>query len=284
MSETIEVAEAAAGEATIQSVHHEAESHADDAILPDAALHLEEAEWRALVSDFRRVRDARRGRYAADVRELPADPIRIATALGNAAEAEEPEHRRALLEDLVDLQAFVPDPPVVVAPPVPGGASDPVSDELLDRIRWRQAVVTAVLLGHASILGDHLAIRERWTPIGDARAAIDLVNDYREKQAVAIGSTAIYPISALVGFIGASLVGLGRPSIVGVLALGIGWPLAVRVGGAAGSFEAWLIRQTWRATRRASFLSLAAGLGSILVLPAVWGVLVAIAGARLALP
>jgi hypothetical protein len=284
VSETTQTAEGAGAEPTLASVHHEADSHAADATLPDAGLEIDEAEWRALVADFRAVRDGHRGRFAADARDLPADPVRVATALAKAAEAAPPADRRGFLEDLVDLQAFVPDPPAALAPAAPGAGSDPEADELLERIRWRQAVVTTVMLGHASILGDHNAIGARWTPIGDARSAIDLVNDYREEQTAAFGAMAFYPVAALIGFGVAIVTGLGRPSIVGLVALGLGWIAAAWIGIRAGAFEAWVVRQPWRGSRLASVLEVTVGLGALFVLPFVYGALVAIVGLRLGPP
>jgi hypothetical protein len=139
-------------------------------------------------------------------------------------------------------------------------------------------------MGHPSILGDHNAIGGRWTPIGDARAAIDLINVYREQQSVGIGATAIYPVAALVGFGVASLIGLGRPSIVGLVALGLGWLAAPLIGARAGAFEAWVTRQPWRESRLAAVMEIGVGLGSILALPFLFGIVAAIAGLRLGLP
>jgi hypothetical protein len=140
-----------------------------------------------------------------------------------------------------------------------------------------------MLLGHPSVLGDHNAIGGRWTPIGDARAAIDLVNAYREQQSVGIGAFAIYPIAALAGFGVASLVGAGRPSIVGLVALGLGWMAAPVIGSKAGALEAWVIRQPWRRSLRARAIELVTGVGVLFVLPVVFGVAMALAGARLGL-
>ena len=76
-----------------------------------------------LVDDFRRVRDRHRDRFVAPADELPADPARIATAYLNLAGALPVELRRHQLEDLVDLQAFVEEPPADLAPP--RGSSEP---------------------------------------------------------------------------------------------------------------------------------------------------------------
>jgi hypothetical protein len=284
MAETTRAAEEATVPDALVAAHREAESHAVDTILPDADLQIEPGERHALVIEFQRVRDAHRGRFVADLRDLPGDPVRVATALARAAEEAAPADRRHLLEDLVDLQAFIADPPPVVLPAAPGTASDPAVDELLERIRWRQATVTSILMGHPSILGDHNAIRGRWTPIGDARAAIDLVNAYRERQSLGIGAMAIYPVAAFVGFVAASVLAHGRPSIVGLAVLGLGWLLAPWLGTKAGAVEAWVQRHPWRGAPLAIAVELVTGIGTVFALPFIFGVVAAIAGALLGLP
>src|SRR4029079_865659 len=85
--------------------------------LPDDSGSMDPVEAQELVDAFRRVRDRHRGRYVAPARELPASPDRIATAYFTLAGTSLMEIRRQQLEDLVDLQAFVDDPPDDLAPP-----------------------------------------------------------------------------------------------------------------------------------------------------------------------
>jgi len=270
----------------IAAVDADSEGRLADVTLPDEALTIDATEAAELAAGFRRVRDAHRGRYAASLRELPGEPARIATALAMSAEKATPEERRHLLEDLFDLQAFVEDdaagalPVAAVAPAAP----DSDANRLLERIRWRQATLTAALMGHPSVLGDHNAIRDRWTTIGDARAAINLVNDYREKQTAGIGALSVYIVAAPIGLGLAWLTGLGRPSLVGIAGLVAGWFVAPFVGAAAGSIEAWIMRQPWRGSRIASAIEVVAGVGALIVVPVVWGFVVGVLGLRLGLP
>src|SRR5215216_6601896 len=85
MSETTAVSEGPSGTTPILAAEEDAASGTADAYLPDD-IQLEPAERQTLVADFRRVRDAYRGRFAVDVRELGGEPTRIATALALSAE------------------------------------------------------------------------------------------------------------------------------------------------------------------------------------------------------
>ena len=260
-----------------------ATAEATDATLPDESLTIGTAEARDLVRAFRRIRDAHRGQFAAPVGELPDDPARIATAIVVTLEAT-PTDSRHLLEDLVDLQSFVDDPPPGLRPPAEAVGPDEVADPLLERIRWRQATLIAFELGHPSVIGDHNAIRERWTAIGDARAAIDLVNRYREQQATGIGAMLAYPVSALVGCAAAIVTGTARPSLVGIGILGVGWLAAPYVGAAAGLLAAWIGRTRWRRSPVATIAEVVVGGGAIFLVPAIFGAIVAVVTSRLGAP
>lgn len=287
MSERVDPAAEPTAAETQAAIEADNRAKVADATLPDGTMTMERAERVELATAFRRIRDAHRGRFAAPAGELPADPVRVATAIGLSAENATPEERRRLLEDLVDLQAFVADdaagnvPLAAVAPAAPGAASDPDADLLLERIRWRQATLTAALLGHPSVLGDHNAIRGRWTPIGDARAAIDLVNDYREKQTAGIGAMASYVVAAPVGMGLAWLTGLGRPTGIGIGLLAAGWFASPYVGTAAGALEAWVLRRPWRGSALANAIEIVAGVGALIVVPVIFGFALAVIGQAL---
>ena len=268
----------------VEDVESDGSGEEPDVTLPDPSLTLDAAEARDLLRAFRRIRDAHSGQYAAPVTELPDDPVRVATAIVAGLDAATSEERRHLLEDLVDLQAFVDDPPVGLRPPADGTGPNAVTDPLLERIRWRQATLTAFELGHPSVIGDHNAIRDRWTPIGDARAAINLINTDREQQAAGIGAMLTYPVAALIGDGAAVLIGNARPSLVGIGILGLGWLAAPFVGAGAGHFEAWLGRSRWRRSRVTPMVELAVGGIAIFVAPAIFGAVVAVVVSRLGGP
>jgi hypothetical protein len=259
----------------------EADAHARERrpVLPEADAAIDPSEAQQLVEAFRRVRDRYRGRYVAPVDELPDRPDRIASAYFTLAGASSMEIRRHQLEDLVDLQAFVDDPPAVLAPPRVSsekGVTSP-ADPLIEAIRWRQAGIIAWAMNHPSTLGDHTAIRSRWTAIGEARAAIDLVNRYREEQTLGLGATALWLVAAPAGYVIAILLGLARPTIVALVILAIGWFASPAVGAAAGWFEWRVLRSTWMRTHPAVSepLEVAVGFGLIAGVPFVAGIVVA---------
>ena len=257
-------------------------------IVGEADAVMDPAEARDLVDEFRRVRDRHRGRFVAPAAELLADSVRIATAYLNLAGAATLELRRHQLEDLVDLQSFVDDPPADLAPP--RGSSEPgvtsPADPLIEAIRWRQAGVIAWANSHPSDLGAHNAIRGRWTAIGDARAAIDLVNRYREEQTLGTGATALWLVAAPAGYLIAILLGLAGPTIVALVLLAIGWLLSPFLGTVAGSFEWRVQRSAWMRTHPAISgpLEWGVGFGLIAGVPFVVGVVVAMVVSNLGWP
>ncbi|HXI80227.1 MAG TPA: hypothetical protein VNM34_05340 [Verrucomicrobiae bacterium] len=289
MADRLDRPQDATGDGTVAAAHRDADRHLQESTLPDSDLAVDAAEARELVTSFRRIRDTQRGRFVADVRDLPAEPVRVATAIASLGETATSDERRHLLEDLVDLQSFVVDAPASLNPPpgpsaptAPAAAANP----LLEQIRWKQAALMAYAMGHVSVLGDHNAIRGRWTPIGDARAAINLVNDYRESQAAGFGALSAWPIGALIGFGLAIVSGNARPAVVALVVLGVGWFAAAYLGAAVGLIEARIERSSLRRThpRLAGGLELVIGLGVIGIVPLVAGVAVTILATRLGLP
>ncbi|HEY7968541.1 MAG TPA: hypothetical protein VID95_01020 [Candidatus Limnocylindrales bacterium] len=257
-------------------------------IVGEADAVMDPAEARELVDGFRRVRERYRGRYVAPADELLADPARIATAYLNLAGAATLELRRHQLEDLVDLQSFVEDPPADLAPP--RGSSEPgvtsPADPLIEAIRWRQAGVIAWAMNNPSDVGAHNAIRGRWTAIGDARAAIDLVNRYREEQTLGLGATALWLVAAPAGYLIAILLGLARPTIVALVLLAIGWLVSPYLGTVAGSIEWRVQRSAWMRSHPAIAdpLERGVGFGLIAGVPFVAGIIVATVVSNLGWP
>jgi hypothetical protein len=257
-------------------------------VVGEADAAMDPAEARGLVDDFRRVRDRHRDRFVAPADELTADPARIATAYLNLAGALPVELRRHQLEDLVDLQAFVDDPPADLAPP--RGSSEPgvtsPADPLIEAIRWRQAGVIAWAMSHPSDVAAHNAIRGRWTAIGDARAAIDLVNRYRDDQTLGLGATALWLVAAPAGYLMAILLGLAGPTIVALVLLALGWLLSPFLGTMAGALEWRVQRSAWMRAHPAISGPLERGLGFGLIagVPFVAGVIVATAVSNLGWP
>lgn len=289
MADTPELPEDATADEVAAAVEVDTQSHLRQATLPDGSVRVGAAEARALVASFRRVRDTQRGRYAASIAELPADTIRIANAIAVIGEEVTPEERRHLLEDLVDLQAFVPDAPASLRPPPSSPGSEPAAataDPLLESIRWRQAALMAYAMGHASVVGDHNAIRDRWTAIGDARSAIDLVNKYRESQAGGFAAITAWLIGAPIGFGLAVITGTARPSIVAIVALAIGWLASPYLGAGVGLFEAKVERSAIRRSHPSLVgrLEVVVGLGVIALVPVIAGIVVTILATRLGLP
>jgi len=257
-------------------------------ILGEADAVMDPAEARDLVDEFRRVRDRHRDGFVAPSAELFTDPARIATAYLNLAGAATLDLRRHQLEDLVDLQSFVDDPPADLAPP--RGSSEPgvtsPADPLIEAIRWRQAGVIAWAMGHPSEVAAHNAIRGRWTAIGDARAAIDLVNHYRDEQTLGLGATALWLVAAPAGYLIAILLGLAGPTIVALVLLAIGWLLSPSLGSVAGAIEWRIQRSGWMRRHPAISEPLERGLGFGLIagVPFVAGVLVAMVVSNLCWP
>jgi len=288
MADTPELSQDATAEEIVAAVEEDTQRHLEQATLPDGTVTVDAAEARELVASFRRVRDTQRGRYAASITELPADALRIANAIAVIGEGVTPDERRHLLEDLVDLQAFVPDAPASLRPPPSSTGSEPAAtaDPLLESIRWRQAALMAYAMGHASVVGDHNAIRDRWTAIGDARSAIDLVNKYRESQAGGFAALTAWLIGAPIGFGLAVIAGTARPSIAAIIALGIGWLGAPYLGAGVGLFEAKVEGSAIRRSHPTLVgrLEVVVGLGVVALVPVIAGIVVTVLATRLGLP
>lgn len=257
------------------------------ATLPDRRLKVGAAEASELVAAFRRVRDGHRGRYVAPTADLPAKPTRVATAIDVAAATAPDAERRRLMEDLVDLQSFIDDPPSSLAPPPAGLAPDPgdPSLALLESLRWRQAGTIASAMGHATVTGDHMAMRRRWTAIGDARAAINLAVEYREAQAGGLFGLLLWVVAAPVGGLAALVFGGARFSLVAAGLLVAGWFGASWLGATVGAIGARLsripLRARWPGLVGAfSFAVTAAGL---ILIPAAIGFLAFVLATRLGL-
>jgi hypothetical protein len=185
-------------------------------------------EVSTLVADFRRTRDAVRGRHAVAVEELPAPPDRLATALVEASRnTTDPGAARRLAEDLVDLQAFVD--LRGEAAPTPPPAGQPPS-RILVRIRERQAAAIAFLRNDPSVVGTVAAQQGRWIAIGDARSALDRTRTYRELQFGGLLGTLTWIVAAPAGAIAARLLGLGEFSLAVAVALFIGWWVSPLLG------------------------------------------------------
>ena len=264
------------------------DAHLRRATYPDRRLKVGGSEAGELVEAFRRVRDARRGRFVASVAELPAKPVRVATAIDVAAATASDRERRRLMEDLVDLQSFVDDAPSSPVEPsmTTAAASGEPGPALLESIRWRQAATIAWAMDHASVVGDHNAIRERWTAIGDARAAINLAVEYREAQAGGFLALVLWVIAAPVGALAAMLVGGARWSVIATALLVGGWFGASWLGAAVGTIGARLGRLPLRARwpGLVSAVSLVANAIGLIVVPAALGFLAFVLATRLGLP
>ena len=260
--------------------------------LPDESLTIDAAEICDLVARFRAVRNAKRGSYIADAADLPADPVRVATALAIASSEAVDENGKHLNEDLVDLQAFVTDPPAVDRPlpdPQPP-AESPVSASppflLLDAIRWRQAMAIAAIRGDPNALGNHNAIRGRWTAIGDARTALDLVAKYRESQVGGMIAMVAWLIALPIGAAVALLSGAARPSVVGFAAVAACWFASPWAGAALGRLTLRVARSTWmREHLRVSGITEVAAVVLLLgIVPFVVAIVVMTLATRLSLP
>ena len=151
---------------------------------------LGEIEAIELAAAFRSERDARRGEAAAPRSALPGDPSLVADALMMDAEvrmvglkgADLKAAQRELAEVFVDLQSFRPDEEAVRILADPMGANDE-----LDSLRTaRAAIIGLIREDEMSITGNRNAISGLDLRIGDGRVALDAVNRYREKQALAL--------------------------------------------------------------------------------------------------
>ena len=254
-------------------------SHVDLArpVGPDPDLEIPADEVRALIARFRSARNARRGDLIADVRDLPDDPVRVATALSIAAAEAPPDEGRLLNEDFVDLQAFVPDPPRIPGtlpdPGAPPGSPSAISAgyQVLDRIRWRQAAAIAAVRGNSQFLGEHNAIRTQWTRIGDARSALDLAADYRERQAGGFAALSAWVVALPIGAVLSIVAGVARPSVLGVAGLVGCWFLAPVAGAALGWFTLRVERALSGHTRLAAAIAMTAMIAVLAVVPFLLG-------------
>jgi len=252
------------------------------ATLPDGpVLSLTEAE--SLVADFRRARDAQRGRYAADARDLPAPGGQIATAIvQKSLDSTNRTELRRLAEDLVDLQAFVElDGAPAPLPPANGQSPSPV----LELIHERQAAAIHYLRQDPSVAGDKAAQRGRLTPIGQARSALDRTLEYREDQASGLLAVMTFVIAGTAGAIVARLFVVDQFTLAALVLLFVAWFTMGWIGAQilrAETSVLMAIERRWRAVPDSiAFLSF---LAVVIVLEFVVGLLIVVVTARLSLP
>ena len=208
------------------------------ATLPNPRLRLTPDEITTLVVDFRRSRDAVKGRYAAAVDELPAPAERIATAILKATQGTiDATEQRHLAEDLVDLQAFV-ELHGQAAPLAPAPGQRPPL--ILELVRSRQAAAIAFIRDDPSVLGAKVAQGGRWTAIGEARAGLNRARTYRESQVAGFGGVFVWIVAAPAGSIVASLLGLGEFTLATAVVLFVGLWLSPWLGGLAERLESRL--------------------------------------------
>jgi hypothetical protein len=145
--------------------------------------------------------------------------------------------------------------------------------------------VIAWAMGHPSV-GAHNAIRGRWTAIGDGRAAIDLVNRYRDEQTLGLGATALWLVAAPAGYLIAILLGLAGPTVVALVLLAMGWLLSPYLGSVAGAIEWRVQRSAWMRNHPAISEPLERGVGFGLIagVPFVAGVIAAMVVSNLGWP
>ena len=191
------------------------------ASLPRRGIRFKKGEIEELIAEFRRTRDGHRGRYAAPIEELPGGAERIATAIVRASQkTSDADELKHLAEDLVDLQGFVDlEGASAPLPPAAGRPASPV----LEFVRWRQAAAIHFLTEDASVVGDKVAQQGKWTPIGDARAAIGRVRDYRDTQAGGILGMLSWVFAAPAGAILGEVAGLGHVTLAVWIVLGVAW-------------------------------------------------------------
>jgi hypothetical protein len=159
------------------------------------------ARCRDVVREFEAVRERYRGRLAAPISELADDRDRVVDAIVVVAGTSGLARRRELVADLVDLVTFV-DPAdagllEAYQRSASGGLALRESDlarakRLLEALQVARATLAQQLRDDISVFGDLVALGEKPILIGDGRAALDAVRDYREGQ--------------LVGFLGAYVV------------------------------------------------------------------------------
>ena len=208
------------------------------ATLPNPRLRLKPDDITTLVADFRRSRDAVKGRYAVAVDELSAPPERIATAILKASQmTTDAAEQRHLAEDLVDLQAFV-DLHGQAAPLAPAPGQRPPL--ILELVRSRQAAAIAFIRDDPSVLGAKVAQGGRWTAIGEARAGLNRARTHRESQLAGFGGVLVWIVAAPAGAIVASLFGLGEFTLATAVVLFVGWWLSPWLGGFAERLESRL--------------------------------------------
>lgn len=229
------------------------------AILPDRETEiLQPDEVRSLVSALDVQVERARGRHAAPVSWLPAAPRRVATALELALEdAEDREDWPAIRhvrEDIVDLQAFLPDDEAAAAEAfvASGDASEQgAGADALDKVKWAQAIVISMLRGDDRVLGAHNALAETDVVIGQAQRSLEAVDLYKETQASGIAAIVIWPAGLIVGFVvGTMLAGLSIVAAVTVIALAIAG-FALFLAPAYGSLVGGLVSRIDRRAMRA---------------------------------
>ena len=207
------------------------EARSAAAALPRHNLRFRKGQAAELVAEFRRTRDGHRGRYAAPVEELPADPERVATAIMRAVhETRDDAELKHLAEDLVDLQAFVDlNGERSPLPPERGSAASAI----LEFVAWRQAAAIHYLRNDPSVVGAKVAQKGAWTPIGDSRVALQRTSDYRDDQASGFLGVLVWPFAAPAGAVIGQALGWGTMTVAVWIVLAVAWFGSPLVGIAA---------------------------------------------------
>jgi hypothetical protein len=273
------------------------------AILPDRdAEHLAPREVRALVTAFDKTCHRAKGRHAAPVSWLSVAARRVATALDIALEVAEEDHdwptTRHLREDIVDLQAFLPDDEAAAAEAFMAGGDGHVPGDgfaALDRVRTGQAIVISMLRNDELVLGAHVALRDmdQDIRIGEARRSLEAVDRYKSEQSNGFAAAGTWPLGLIVGLVVGTLLTspslVAIASVVGLAAVGYFGALAIAFGGWVGTMTSRLDRLAMRsdASRAVSagrWCAEAIGLGLLFGGPGILGFLIAVAGGQLRLP
>jgi hypothetical protein len=179
-------------------------------------------EARDLVARFEPVRRVYRGRLAAPVTELPADPVTMTRALLTVAATVDATRQRRTAEALVDLVAFI-DPADADLLDADGRRSPADAERataLLDAMRVARASVIQQIRQDASLVGDFSMLGDRPTHIGEARAALERVREGREVQATAMLATPVVLLVTAVAYAAGSWWWLAFA--VGCVAAGLG--------------------------------------------------------------
>jgi hypothetical protein len=224
---------------------------------------LSAADARQIVSAFERTRDRHHGRWAAPASTLEDPPERIgATLVAEAARlaGSDRSRQRELAEAFVDLVSFIGDDNAELLDrydrwrAAPDG--EPLGDEerrraevLLDELLIARAqAINAVRGGGESVLGARHAIWGLNIRVGTARAALDAVDAYREKQSLGFLVMGVWAVASVVMLVfdandqsGLSVVLLGvlagawlMSPLLGAVAIGAGGGISSVLRGRAG--------------------------------------------------